>query len=224
MSNVSIADAKAPFVRFEKRPVEDRAASEAAGQYVAKDVDFVIITPPGSKDCVERVASEWFAQKEEDVKQGRFERDWLRRYKEDFKDWQDGNAVQIHGTPIRNWPVVSPAQKENLQRMKVLTVEQLAECNEQVISGLGMGGRALKQQAVDWLKDVKEHGSVNIELTNLRAENERLKGQVDTLSQAVDDLKRMVPQAQAGAEPAASATITANELLDDDKPAAPRKL
>ena len=41
------------YVRFERRPMEDKAASIREGRYVAKDVDFALVTPPYSNDCVE---------------------------------------------------------------------------------------------------------------------------------------------------------------------------
>lgn len=50
------------------------------------------------------------------------------------------------GTDIRNWPVVSPAQIKNLFELHVHTIEDLAAANEEVISGIGMGGRMLKQK------------------------------------------------------------------------------
>lgn len=174
---MEIASAKAPFVMFETRAIEDRAASLEAGKYMSRDVDYVLITPAGSKDQVERVVVEWFAQKDQDVREGRFNGDWLRYYKQLYADWKEGKETPLSGTALKNWPVVSPAQLQNLLSLKVLTVEALADCNEEVLRRLGMGGRALKQQAVDWLADVKNHGGVSMEITSLRVKVEALEGQ-----------------------------------------------
>ena len=46
-----------PFVNFEVRAEEDRTASIEQGHYVAVDVDYALITPAGSRDCVERKVS-----------------------------------------------------------------------------------------------------------------------------------------------------------------------
>ena len=51
-----------PYVRFERMSVEDAAATLAAGRYVAKDVDYVLITPPYSKDVFKQKVKNWFEQ------------------------------------------------------------------------------------------------------------------------------------------------------------------
>ena len=55
-------DAKPPFVIFETRAVEDREQSIAEGHYVAKDVNYAIITPAGTKDRIEKVAEDFAAE------------------------------------------------------------------------------------------------------------------------------------------------------------------
>ena len=51
-----------PYVVFETRPVENRTKTLEAnnGLPVYDDVAFVIITPPGSKDQIERIAAKLF--------------------------------------------------------------------------------------------------------------------------------------------------------------------
>jgi hypothetical protein len=73
---IGIQEAKAPWVQFERRAVEDRNASIEAGHYVAKDVDFVMITPYGSKDMIDRVAAEWFEAMAKEVEQQRYPQEW----------------------------------------------------------------------------------------------------------------------------------------------------
>jgi hypothetical protein len=51
------------FVQFETRAIEDRESSLREGYYVAREVIFAIVMPPGSQDTVEKVAEEWIQEK-----------------------------------------------------------------------------------------------------------------------------------------------------------------
>ena len=82
-----------PFVRFEVRAEEDRQASLEAGHYVGRDVHYALITPMGSKDCIERKADEWFDKLKQDVAEGRCPREWLAAFKEIYKDWCEGREA-----------------------------------------------------------------------------------------------------------------------------------
>ena len=181
-----------PFVTFEIRAVEDRDATIEAGHYVAKDVNYALIRPVGSKDCVERVADEWFAQLDRDTASGRFPREWLLAFKGVYKDWKEGNETPLSGTPIVTWPGVSPAQAKNLIALRVFTVEDLAAANEEVMGRVGMGCRALKQKAIDWLATAGDSGKVVAELEALRAANADLKLRNDSLSEQLTELSATV--------------------------------
>lgn len=147
-----------PFVTFEVRAEEDRSASIEAGYYVARDIDYAIITPAGSKDRVEQKVGEWFAKLREQVQQERFPAEWLARYTENYKIWKSGQEVPLNGTSVKNWPMLSPAQRSTLLTLNVHTVEDLAVANEEVIARLGMGGRALRDKAQEWLAS-KDNGA-----------------------------------------------------------------
>ena len=164
-----------PFVRFEVRAEEDRQASLEAGHYVGRDVHYALITPMGSKDCIERKADEWFDKLKQDVAEGRCPREWLAAFKEIYKEWCEGREAPVNGTPITDWPPVSPSQVKTLLSLHVRTVEDLAAANEEVLSRIGMGGRALKQRAVDWLTSASSTGVASGEITALKAQNENLQ-------------------------------------------------
>ena len=172
---IKIAEARPPYVTFEFRAEEDRAASIEAGHYVSKDVPFVLVTPMGSKDRHESPADEWFARREQDAAEGRFPREWLSAFKGAFAEWKAGREIPLNGTSVANWPVASPSQVKMLLDLKVRTVEDLAEANEETLNRLGMGGRTLKQKAQDWLASASDMGKVSEQLAGLRADNEALK-------------------------------------------------
>ncbi|MEN6537324.1 MAG: hypothetical protein ABFD89_26970 [Bryobacteraceae bacterium] len=191
---IKIAEARPPYVTFEFRAEEDRAASIEAGHYVSKDVPFVLVTPMGSKDRHESPADEWFARREQDAAEGRFPREWLSAFKGAFAEWKAGREIPLNGTSVTNWPVASPAQVKMLLDLKVRTVEDLAEANEETLNRLGMGGRTLKQKAQDWLASASDRGKVSEQLAGLRADNEALKQRNEQLEK---QLREVIPQFEA---------------------------
>lgn len=185
---VSIAEARPPYVAFEVRAEEDREASIKAGHYIAIDVDYALITPMGSKDRIERVAKEWLDKIQQDVVEGRMPREWANAYRDAYKAWKEGLEIPVSGTPVENWPPASPAQIKMLRQLQVRTVEDLANANEEVITRIGMGGRALKQRAVDWLAAAAGGGKLSEEMTALRAENENLRQRNESLETQMREL------------------------------------
>jgi len=164
-----------PFVKFEVRQEEDRDASTERGHYVARDVDFAIITPAGSKDRVERKVKDWFAMLESEVRQQRFPPEWLSQLKEGYKVWKEGGEVPLNGRPLMDWPALSPAQLENLKWANVRTIEDLAAANEETIANIGMGGRDLKLRAQKYLEALEADPlKLSAQVTALMAKVENL--------------------------------------------------
>ena len=172
------AEERPPYVRFETRAIEDRDASLATGHYVAKDLDYALITPQGSKDVVERVVSEWFENLDAQVQQQRFKREWADGYKANYEAWKKGEEIPESGTAIKLWPAASPSQVKALLNARVRTVEDLAAANEQTLAQIGMGGRALKQRAVEWLEASSNIGKQAEQMAALKVENEDLKTKI----------------------------------------------
>lgn len=177
----SVSEARPPYVKFELRPEEDRAASIAAGHFVAKDVTYAVITPMGSKDRIECIAAEWFEQLAKDTEEGRFPREWYKAFKSHFKDWEEGNEPCTDGTPIAQWPPLSPAQLRMCKEVHIRSVEDLAAANEETLSRLGMGGRALKDKAKEWLDTSKNIGQSSERIAALEATNNTLQEQIRNL-------------------------------------------
>ena len=194
---MQVAEARPPFVAFEVKAEEDRQASIDAGYYKTKDVIYALITPQGSKDRIEREVQSWFASMRQSVQEGRFPREWLRVFEENFKAWQEGREIPENGTPLLTWPVASPAQVKSVIDVGVRTVEDLAQANEETIMRIGMGGRALKEKALSWLQAAASTGKVTEELSALRAEladervkNKTLETQLQELSKKVEALTK----------------------------------
>ncbi len=182
------AEARPPFVQFEVQAVEDRSASLEQGHYVTKDVVFAITTPQGSKDRIPRKAEEWFEQLHQQVQEQRFPAEWLRHFRESYRAFCEDREPPANGTPLRNFTVLSPAQLQLLLNFGVRSIEDLAAANEELIGRLGMGGRALKQKAVEWLESSKSTGAQVEKIVALQQQNAALQETVDRLSSQVQEL------------------------------------
>lgn len=170
----SLPEARPSFVTFEYVAEEDRTATLANGHYTSKDVAYAFITPQGSKDRIVRKADEWLEQLQQQVREGRMPADWERAYVNAYKAWKSGLEIPVSGMSLRNWPAASPAQIKTLLDMNIRTVEELAAANEEALSRIGMGGRALKQLATEWLSSARNVGRHAEEMAALRVENAEL--------------------------------------------------
>ena len=219
---VSLADRqdRPAYVRFVKTPVEDKAESIKQGRYVAKDVDFAHITPPYSKDVIVQKVSAWLAQLDQDVQMGRLPREWRDAYREGYAKWQNGQEMPLHGSPIKGWGVISPAQQENLIRMNILTVEDLACINDEGAKRIGMGWLELKAKARAWLDQVNDKGAVTMKMAELERQNANLLALNASLSEKVNAL---TAQVGALATQPQSTTITADDILPESEPVPKRK-
>lgn len=210
---ISPQDRRPPFVVFEYRAVEDRAASIKAGSPQYTNELYATITAAGSKDNVVRPVKEWFEMLRREVQQERFPAEWLTHYERQLEFFTKGEELPVDGLPVKMWPAASPAQVKQMLDLHVLTVEQLAEANEELIAALGMGGRALVQKAKDYLRSAGDHGGLVMELETLRRDlaqaeldKKDMQTQLSALQNQVDALNASLQQAntQQKAAPAAA--------------------
>jgi hypothetical protein len=166
------------FVRFELRAREDRNKTIENGYYTTKDVEVALITPPFSKDCVEKDVTDWLTEMEDHVRNMRMPARWRDHYKASYEAWSKGQEMPVNGTPIKGWRKLSPAQEKNLLAMGVQTVEDLAQINDEGMKRYGMGALQLKNLAIAELKDPNK----------LAVENAALRSDMDTLKQQMLDI------------------------------------
>jgi hypothetical protein len=182
-------EVRPPYIEFKKVPVEDRQKTIEVGHPVFRDVDFVEITPLGSRDKLVKEVTGWLAQSFEQAQSGRLPMSWYQAYKGAYEFWQKGQELPVEGTPIKNWPTASAAEVENCLRLHLRSVEDLASANEEAIMRLGMGGRALKQRAIDYLNAARDTGQVIQQLTALKVENDALKERNKSLEERLTKLE-----------------------------------
>jgi hypothetical protein len=214
------ASEKMPYVRFERRAVEDKAASLEAGQYIAKDIDYALITPPYSKDVMVYKVANWFDQLKVDLSNDRLPHEWFDKWKKAYQLWQDGQEMPLEGTAIKGWGVISPAQQETLIKMNVFTVELLADINDEGLRRVGMGALDLKNKAGAWLKQLKSKGPATVEIAELKNKNKQLEGTIESLLSRISSLEKIAKiSEQDGVTimefPSKKDRIELNEILDE---------
>lgn len=189
-----------PHVRFETRTAEDRAASIEAGRKVYRDVDWVIVTPPGGKDVRENNAQEWLDKIEAQAQVGAYDYEWSRDFAKMYMMFKDGKEMPETGTPLRMCTTLfSPAEIANCLAVNIRTLEDLASTNEEALGRIGMGARALKTRAQEAIKtgDGKESA---MKVEALEIQNADLKQRVADLTAVVEDMREqmatMVPVEQ----------------------------
>lgn len=216
---MSIADVterkeRPAYATFHRVAVEDRAASDKAGQFIAKDVDYVHVTPPYSKDVMKWKVPQWFENMRRDVSAGRMPPAWVDEYQKQYEAWKRGEEPSPTGSPIRGWGMISPAQQETLVRMNILTVEDLAVANDEGLRRIGMGSLDMQNKAKAWVAQIKDRGPLTQEVAAVKAQNRTLHAQVETLQAQVSALMTAVKIDRA---PDVVPAISAADLIDDEE-------
>jgi hypothetical protein len=210
------------YVRFERVPVEDKAASLRDGHYVAKDIDYVLVTAPYSKDIFKQKVTSWLSEMKVQIQSERMSPILFTQYQDAYKAWLAGQEIPLHGSPIKGWGVLSPAQQETLIHSNILTVEDLAGITDEGIRRVGMGAVDLKKKANSWLAQMNDKGPLTLQMAAIEGENSLLKANVATLTGQVEELMKQVraqaigqPVAVPSTPPAPEADITASDIMDD---------
>lgn len=176
-----LPEAGRPFVQFELRAVEDRTASIKSGHYVARDAEWIHITPPGGNLVVDR---EITAQDRE-------------RFAREYEHWKKGLEPPVDGTPIHAWPVASPAQVEMCRRAVVRTVEELAGASEPVLERIGMGARELQRKARVYLETAANVGMHTERIEALGLELEAVRRQLADARETVAELREQLERIES---------------------------
>lgn len=143
-------------IEFFYEAVEDRPASIAAGRIVYKSEEWYRLRLPGGSDVrVEKVT---------DKIKLTFPRDY-GAFKESEKEPETGFDLKL-------WPVLKPSDLKTLAAFGIKTVEALSNLHDEGI--LSFVDKSLPQKAKVWL----EAGEAE---DTLRAENKRLKQEIDVL-------------------------------------------
>lgn len=206
-------ESRPAYVRFEKRAIQDKQATISTGHYVSKDEDWVLVTPAYSKDCIEKPAVAFFAQKEKEVRDGRVPQAHLDYWKRAYASWREGQDMPLDGTSVKDWNALSPAQCKNLLDAGVRTIEDLASANDEGLRRIGMGGIDLRNRARAWLQAGKDHGPLVSQVAALQKANEILQNSIQSLQDKIARLEGGVVKEADG--------INATDILEGEETRTP---
>jgi hypothetical protein len=178
-----------PYVQFEMRAVEDRSAPTTDGVTRMVDKAWAIVRAPGSKDAIEKLATEWLDQLKAYARDGRIPSQWPGEYRNAFEMWSKGEELPVQGTAIKTWPPLSPAQRKNVLAAGILTVEDLANANDEIRAAIGMGGNTLQQMAQKWLEEAKDKGATAKALEAAMVKLAEMEALVKSQTEALAELK-----------------------------------
>lgn len=170
------------YVEFFRKPVMRPGKSREAGRAVYEEVDYVRIHVPGDKSSViERPLSE------QDV----------FRFQDRYNKWKAGQAEAVTGTPLSALPGMNASKVEEYKYFKIITVEQLAEANDN-LGGKFMSFQQDKQRAQAFMEVARNNAPIekmNEELAKRDAEIEELRSMMKTLQANAKGAKRAVAPA-----------------------------
>lgn len=169
------------YIEFFREPVMHSAKSREAGRAVYEERDFVRIHVPGDKSTV--------------VVQPMHELN-VQRFRSRYEKWKSGQAEAVTGTPLSALPGMTPAKVEEYKFFKIVTVEQLADANDQLGQKF-MSFNGDKAKAKAFLEVAK--GNAPIEKMN--AELAKRDEEIETLKAQMAALMSHTKQRKVAAEP-----------------------
>lgn len=130
-------------VLFYSKPMKNEFESNAKGRPIFQDMDFVKIFVPGDSTSV-------IDQPAREDHKVRFPIQWAH-----YQNKHGGDPREI-GTPLSQWPRLTPSQCEELRALKFFTVESIAGASDQSLQKIGMlagmSPYAFRDHAVRFLK------------------------------------------------------------------------
>lgn len=154
--------------KFYTKAVQDQGASDEAGRPIFVDQVFVeIIAAGNANNIVSRRAT----------------REDKQRFGRQFQAFEAGRGEELLGTPLTEVSWITRSQVEELAYFKVRTLESLAHVDDNFCSR-APGMQDLRRKALAAL----EASDKAAPLTQLTAENEALKNELETLKNQVKEL------------------------------------
>lgn len=166
-------------VEFYMRSIQDFLESAKQERPVYKDIEYVRYNTLADRLSV------W----DEEVNDSHRRR-WPDRYKK-FKSGVPDDG--IIGIPLKEWPQIGTSRINELNKMDIYSVEQLASVSDGDAYNLGTGGLSLVHQARSYLKSLKDTGHT----AKLAAENVNLKQDMSKMQSDLIESKNMIAALQA---------------------------
>lgn len=195
-------------VEFYTEAVENAAKSAKEGRPIFEDKEFVRIRFAGDpKNVLVAPAHMTGTVRDE---QTNLPLTYAQRFPRHYEAFKAGQAYVGSGTPIKEAPFLTEAQRRELSALNIHTLEALAELDGAGLARLGMGGRALKDKAIAFI--AKASGSADV--TKLAGENAAMKEQIEAMQKQMAELLQAKTVPSQKPMPASDSAFSAWQ--DDD--------
>lgn len=173
-----------PYAHFY---VYSREVRDVNGMPSFEDVHMVRLTRPGQKDSVEKEVAQWMDDLKRRANDGGVPVHWPMEAQKAFTAWKENQEIPSVGTPIKGWPLLSPAQINSILAVGIRTVEDLAQISDEARMHLGMGANNYQLMAQRFLED-KAKGADAARFATLERDNAELKTKLEEAIKAIKSL------------------------------------
>src|ERR1700686_1369111 len=167
-------------VQFYNRSVQNQAKTLEHGRPYPEDIIYVRFFTPGEQRA--------------QINDRPANRNDQMRWALQWNQFQQNKAQTVEGTPISVLYPDHPSIEAQCRSAGVFTVEQRAELSAHAIESVGMGAQSWVNYAVKYL----EVANKGVNASTMRRELDQRDGQIRTLEQTVDMLKKEVARLQTG--------------------------
>ena len=136
----NVGDTTGVYATFFILPKKDKVKSAQEGRDIFSDVEYVEIRTAGNNNNI--------------IKRPVEDKDRMR-FSASYRRFKEGSPEQLEGTPLSEVTWISRAMVEELNYIKVRTLEQLASLNDQACMNMP-GIFDLKRKAALWLEESKK--------------------------------------------------------------------
>jgi hypothetical protein len=147
-----------PF--FKTIAFKDERESLKAGRPIFVDVEVCEIRFAGSKDSTvqpSHMMSHWEVDEETGEQ---VQLTYAERFSRQYQQFKLKQQQTKSGTPLDYVPFLTDARRSELRAHNIYTIEALAELDGQSLKNLGIGGRDLKNKAMEYLASSSHDGTI----------------------------------------------------------------
>jgi len=166
----NVASSAGVYGKFYYRPMQNDAKTEEAGRPIFDEVEFVEIIAAGNGTNIVRRP----ARPQDKA-----------RFRDAYIRFREGDNEQVVGTPLTEVTWISRSMVEELSYIKVRTLEQLAELNDQACTR-GPGLYELKRKAAAFIKKASDAAPFDA----MHKENEELKERLSNMEKMLADMPK----------------------------------
>ena len=161
-------------VLFRHMASENHTKTLTEGRPIFDDVEVCEIRSPGSKDVKVARSTEVCGWVDDPYTGSQRKLTYAERFKHQYQQFKASAAQTKTGTPLDIVPFLTDGRRAELRAQNVYTVEQLADIEGAELKNLGIGGREMKNKAMEYIAEglsLAPNKQMLAELEALRARN-----------------------------------------------------